>query len=314
MTDPLLEYACSSFMSELSRFPPGALRRRDAIGLSHIETAVSCLDWDNVDLTAPLPDNDMVTLGEYPSIMSRPLPKRPLLSVYMYGSSCWSGGNSTHRPTSSTIPSELPAGLKELISQIEAMYSLDTPTTESDDLQEAVSRSLYLHIAYPQLVQFAVDQIRRHYQAKSPLRLLSLIEQMLSNPNFDRFSVDTFSVLSGCLVMLATDFNLLVRGENVGEKDTIREQSVKLLKILLSTKIGSFHAKQFVADLVERLEIYAEKLAAVVSDDDEQMGSALYGTALLINSLGSSDVVDRVKIVLKDSSLRDKILGIGSNR
>ncbi len=328
--DPLLDYVCDSFLDELHNLPR-RIRQKGKVGLSEIQTAVNALGWDNIEFSSSassdagsLSKEDLHALvfeGQIPRLVNPPCE----LSVYLYGHSSWkhtshvsSLQKSSEDHPSLQIPEKdaLPAGMKELLAQIQSVYGMDSniknqPVRISEsEIQQAISNSSHLHICYRYLIQFVADHVRIHYQKRSCLRQLQLIETMLKNPSFHHIPTDTFCLLSACLVMVATDFNLLSRVTEAAdskEKELLREHASRILVYLLDNKMGLFHAKVFASDILSPLNKFirttSDKLHSKQLKHElrQPLLSSLYGTVGLVLSLMKFNPADALRESVKES-------------
>jgi len=273
----LLKYVCAELVSELTLQPSS--RSKCSLSENEIECAVNSLGWDTSNLIALKPSNssdgEQLSRSQIHEFWMEPLfPTRTgenqtiIPQMYMYQQHDWRPTTVTEDDSTQTAASTpslssesaspLPDGIREFIRQVEHLYDQDDDVAMKTqrEILESLASSEHMPICFPHLVKFAVDKIRITYRKDGDvvMKLLELLEHILRNQHFDltdRASSDIFDLLVGCFVMLSTDVNLLSIEGQSGDVGRIRQSAAVMLRGLLESKIGKFHAVELIEDLID---------------------------------------------------------------
>ena len=260
--NPLVSLLCEEFVNEL--FSQPSVAKRGRISRAQIDSAADVLCWNKTCFSANRSNGaffskpDLEALASNPVVVDGRSPQDSAfhLEVFVQGSSHWKSSTTFAPPSTSLARTELPEGVREFISQVESTYAGATGGLEEAEILESVRSSQYLSIAFPHLVRFAVNEVRCRYKqldsAEALLRILRLLESMISNPMFKSF--DVFEILLSSLVCLASDFNLMtipVRSTHAAENWAVRTEASRILCLLIATKVGNFHSVELVRGLCD---------------------------------------------------------------
>ena len=270
----LLDYVCSELAGQLESHP--TVRSKSSLTLNDIECAANSLGWDSshppslgpVDgsESSPLSRSQIHEMWVQPP-RSSGKPDVIIPQIYMYHQQDWRPTVHEDDTSQSTVSgasfegaSILPDGIREFIRQVEHLYDQDDENAlqAQREILESLASSEHMPICFPHLVKFAVDKIRTSYRKNGDIviKLLELLEHILRNRYFDltgNASSGIFDLLVGCFVMLVTDVNLL----SIGDEDQsmmssrIRDESVRLFRALVESKIGKFHSVALIGDLMD---------------------------------------------------------------
>jgi len=158
-------------------------------------------------------------------------------------------------------PVGLPVGVEEFVSKVDSV-----------NIISSLRSSEHLCLAFPRIVCYASDEIRKKFRHDNVEHFVDLMEAMIVNPHFQP-SEDSFDLLLATLVMLIADINLNTKNS--------RQNFVPVLVLLLDSKLGPFHSKTLKLDLVQnvfRPVIEALQASSIESD-------ALAGCLLAVESL-----------------------------
>jgi len=330
MTNALLDYACKELFNELSSQPNSRLKK--TVTMNEIESAINTLGWtsfskSSLDDDTSIHSSDLE--GSATTNFTDPITPWNTPECYIFSPTQWVPTSEGTRAMGGSTQSNmdlsdlvLPDGVREFLTQFEIMYKEGSRVSER---LEALSASEHLPICFPYLIRFVVDRIRVNYRRRERHedieRLVELLEKIFENRFFKITSVGTFNLVTNCLIMLSTDYNLFsLMGEEAADPCTsgesrfrIRSMASRLLARVLENKVGKYHSIAFIQELVDvylqrLMRLYMDRLTSAEHASQEMMKSALIGTVILTCNVlevnksmlkSQCDMLDKIRSELK---------------